>query len=222
MREIVVDTETTGLEPAQGHRIVEIGCVELLNHVPTGRTWHRYINPVRDMPADAFAVHGLSAEFLLDKPLFEDIADEFLAFVGDAKLVIHNGVFDMAFLNAELGRCGRPALPMDRLVDSLDIARRRFPNAPNSLDALCRRFAIDAAARVLHGALVDCDLLAAVYLELVGGRQPGFALMQQVETRIVIDIERPHRPPRPHAPTAAELIAHQHFLEGIENAIWQQ
>ena len=222
MREIVLDTETTGLDPLNGDRIVEIGCVELVNHVPTGVTWHRHINPERDVPPDAFAVHGLSTEFLKDKPTFPEIVEDLVAFIGDAKLVMHNGSFDMAFLNAEFRRCGCASLPIDRLLDTLEIARRRFPNGPNSLDALCRRFAIDLTARTKHGALIDCDLLAAVYLELVGGRQPGFALLHQAETSITVSIERPYRAPRPHAPTAAELAAHRRFLDGLENPIWRQ
>lgn len=222
VREIVLDTETTGLDPKEGHRIVEIGCVELVNHVPTGVTWHRYINPLRDMPDDALAVHGLTAAFLADKPLFAEVAPELMAFIGDARLVMHNGAFDMMFLNAELGACGFPPLPAERLLDTLDIARRKYPNAPNSLDALCRRFAVDATARTKHGALIDCDLLAAVYLELVGGRQPGFALMQQVEAHIEIQIERPLRPARPHAPSAEELAAHRRLIAGMENAVWLQ
>ncbi|MGR3435654.1 MAG: DNA polymerase III subunit epsilon, partial [Shimia sp.] len=176
MREIVLDTETTGFEPAEGDRIVEIGAVELLNHVPTGRTYHQYINPERSMPEGAFQVHGLGDDFLRDKPVFARIADDFLAFVGRDKLVIHNAAFDMKFLNAELGWAGKPLLAADQAIDTLAIARRRFPGAPASLDALCRRFAIDNAARTLHGALLDSEILAEVYLELIGGRQPDFAL----------------------------------------------
>ena len=224
MREIVLDTETTGLDPAQGDRIVEIGCVELVNHLPTGRTWHAYINPEREVPADAFAVHGLSTEFLRDKPSFGAIVEDFLGFVEEAPLVIHNGAFDMAFLNAELARCDRPRLGLERLVDTLDIARRRFPNAPNSLDALCRRFGIDSSARTRHGALIDCELLAAVYLELIGGRQPGLGLMERAAAtlRAAAPVDRPPRPPRPHAATPEELAAHAAFLESIQNPIWRQ
>ena len=172
MREIVMDTETTGLSPSDGHRIVEIGCVELFNHVPTGKVYHQYINPQRDMPTEAFEVHGLSEERLSREPLFADIADAFVSFIGDAKLVIHNASFDMKFLNAELEWCGKPKLDYDRAVDTLAIARRRFPGAQASLDALCRRFNIDNSARELHGALLDSEILADVYLELIGGRQP--------------------------------------------------
>ena len=178
MREIVLDTETTGFDPETGDRIVEIGAVELSGHVPTGRTYHQYINPARSMPQEAFEVHGLGDEFLADKPLFREISQAFLNFVGDAKLVIHNAAFDMKFLNAELSWIGLPKLPYDRAIDTLDIARRKFPGSPASLDALCRRFAIDNSARTLHGALLDSEILAEVYLELIGGRQPDFALSQ--------------------------------------------
>ena len=176
MREIVMDTETTGLEATGGDRIVEIGGVELINHLPTGRTYHQYINPERTMPREAFEVHGLSDDFLSDKPVFARIADEFLEFIGDARLVIHNASFDMAFFNAELDRLGRPVLPMDRAIDTLEIARRKFPGAQASLDALCKRFGIDNSARTLHGALLDSEILAEVYLELLGGRQQGLSL----------------------------------------------
>ncbi|MEM6465023.1 MAG: DNA polymerase III subunit epsilon [Pseudomonadota bacterium] len=176
MREIVLDTETTGLDPNGGDRIVEIGAVELINHVPTGRTYHQYINPERDMPAEAFAIHGISEEFLADKPVFKAIAPAFAEFVGQAKLVIHNAAFDMKFLNAELGWAGHATLPSDQAIDTLEIARRRFPGAQNSLDALCRRFNVDNSMREKHGALLDSEILAEVYLELVGGRQPGLVL----------------------------------------------
>jgi len=176
MREIVLDTETTGLDPSTGDRIVEIGAVELANHLPTGRTYHQYINPERAMSAEAFAVHGLGDEFLRDKPLFAEIADAFLEFVGDAKLVIHNASFDMKFINAELGWMKRPAIPHDRAIDTLAIARQKFPGSPSSLDALCRRFGIDNSARTLHGALLDSEILAEVYLELIGGKQPDLVL----------------------------------------------
>jgi DNA polymerase-3 subunit epsilon len=176
MREIVLDTETTGLDPAEGHRIVEIACVELMNHVPTGQSFHRYVNPERPMPPEAFAVHGLSDEFLAQHPPFATVVDEFMGFIGADRLVIHNAEFDIKFINAELTRLGRPALGVP-FADTLTMARRKFPGAQASLDALCRRFEIDLSARVKHGALLDCELLAAVYLELIGGRQPGFALM---------------------------------------------
>lgn len=176
MREIVLDTETTGLDPKDGHRIVEIGAVELFNHVPTGRHFHEYIDPERPMPEEAFAVHGLGDSFLRGKPLFAAISSAFVDFVADAKLVIHNAEFDMRFLNAELGRLKLPELTMERAIDTVAMARRRFPGSPASLDALCRRFGIDNSARRLHGALLDAEILAEVYLELIGGRQPGLLL----------------------------------------------
>ncbi len=172
MREIVLDTETTGFEPSEGHRIVEIGAVELLNKMPTGRTYHQYINPERPMPKEAFEVHGLGDDFLRDKPVFKTIARDFIEFVGESTLVIHNAAFDMKFLNAELKSLGHPGLPMSQSLDTVAMARRKFPGAPASLDALCRRFGIDNSAREKHGALLDCELLAEVYLELIGGRQP--------------------------------------------------
>lgn len=173
MREIVFDTETTGLDPHNGDRVVEIGCLELVNRLPSGETFHVYLNPERDMPKEAENVHGLSAAFLADKPLFADIADAFLRFIGDAPLIAHNADFDMKFINAELVKCGREDLSGHRVIDTLALARKRFPGAPASLDALCRRFGIDNSNRDLHGALIDSDLLAGVYLELSGGRQPG-------------------------------------------------
>lgn len=176
MREIVLDTETTGISPAEGHRVCEIGCVELDNHMPTGRTFHVYVNPERDMPEGAFRVHGLSEEFLRDKPRFAEIVDDFLEFVTDTPLVIHNASFDMGFLNAELKRTGKKNLPPSQAIDTLTMARRKFPGAQNSLDALCRRFAVDNSNRVKHGALLDSELLAEVYLELIGGREPGLGL----------------------------------------------
>ena len=176
MREIVLDTETTGLDPYDGHRIVEIGAVELFNHVPTGNVYHQYINPVRKMPEQAFAVHGLSEEFLSDKPKFVDIASEFLDFIGSEKLIIHNASFDMKFINYELSKIKREEVSYDRAVDTLAIARKKFPGSPASLDSLCRRFKIDNSARVMHGALLDSQILAEVYLELIGGKQPDFML----------------------------------------------
>ncbi|WP_118134191.1 DNA polymerase III subunit epsilon [Oceanicella sp. SM1341] len=232
MREIVLDTETTGFNPFEGDRLVEIGAVELLNHLPTGNVYHQYINPERDMPADAFAVHGLSEEFLSDKPVFAAVADAFLEFVGDAKLVIHNASFDMRFLNAELGWAKRPALPNDRAVDTLEIARRRFPGAQNSLDALCRRFGIDNSARTLHGALLDSEILAEVYLELIGGRQPDLVLAPAGavarsgggESVAGADWRPPARPqPLPPRITAAEEAAHAEFVAGLGGTpLWQK
>ena len=225
MREIVMDTETTGLDPYDGHRIVEIGGVELLNHVPTGRTYHQYINPMRDMPTEAFEVHGISAEFLADKPVFEKIAQEFLDFVGDAKLVIHNASFDMKFLNAELKWCNKPLLPDDQALDTLAIARKRFPGSPASLDALCRRFGIDNSARELHGALLDSEILAEVYLELIGGRQPDFALSQNSQKTSGGESETWVIPTRPRALpdriTNEERAAHAAFVEKLgDGALW--
>lgn len=176
MREIVLDTETTGLDPKDGHRIVEIGAVELYNHVPTGNEYHQYINPLISMPDQAFAIHGLSDEFLSDKPKFSEIAKEFLDFIGSAKLVIHNAAFDIKFINAELKSIDEEEITFDRATDTLAIARKKFPGSPASLDSLCRRFKIDNSARVVHGALLDSQILAEVYLELVGGKQPDFAL----------------------------------------------
>jgi DNA polymerase-3 subunit epsilon len=222
MREIVIDTETTGLDPYSGHRIVEIAAIELFHHVPTGRKYHCYVNPEREMPTDAYAVHGLSDEFLALHPPFATIVDEFLAFLGDAPLVIHNAEFDLAFINAELSRLGRPPLASPS-VDTLSLARRRFPGAPASLDALCKRFAIDLSARDKHGAEIDCGLLADVYVELLGGRQPGldFAVAQAagMET-IAIAALRPARTPRPHHATPGELAAHLTLLNQIPNALW--
>jgi len=176
MREIVLDTETTGLDPQDGHRIVEIGAVELYNHVPTGNVYHQYINPLISMPDQAFAIHGLSDDFLSDKPKFSEIANEFLDFIGSAKLVIHNAAFDIKFINAELKNIGKKEITFDRATDTLAIARKKFPGSPASLDSLCRRFKIDNSARVVHGALLDSQILAEVYLELVGGKQPDFSL----------------------------------------------
>jgi DNA polymerase III subunit epsilon len=217
MREIVLDTETTGLDPGEGHRIVEIACVELVHHVPTGRKFHRYINPDREMPEDALAVHGITAEFLAHQPPFGAIVDELLAFIGSDRLVIHNAEFDIAFLNAELARLDREPISCP-FVDTLGLARIRFPGAPASLDALCRRFAIDLSMRVEHGAEIDCGLLAAVYVELLGGRQPGLDFAHP--TDVVIAAERISRVPRPHVPSAEELIAHQALLQIITDPIW--
>ena len=222
MREIVLDTETTGLDPADGHRIVEVACVELFNHVPTGRVFHRYVNPERDVSADATAVHGLTAEFLAQHPPFGAMARELLAFLAGDRLVIHNAEFDLRFLNAELKRLDLPQLSPD-CEDTLLLARKRFPGAPASLDALCRRFAIDLTQRTKHSARLDCELLAAVYLELVGGRQPGLDLaVAGVIAGTLVAVERPARPPRPHAPSAEELAAHAALLAKIRQPIWMQ
>ncbi len=222
MREIVIDTETTGLDPQAGHRIVEIACIELQHHVPTGRSFHCYINPERDMPADALAVHGLNSEFLAAHPPFAAIADAFLAFIGDDRLVIHNAEFDLAFLNAELTRLGRGLLVCP-FVDTLAVARRRFPGAPASLDALCRRFAIDLSARDLHGAQIDCNLLAEVYIELLGGRQPGLDFAAGAGAGaggLALLAPRMPRPARPHLPSADELAAHRAMLATLTAPLW--
>ncbi len=225
MREIVLDTETTGIDPLNGDRIVEIGCVELFNHIATGQHYHTYLNPERDMPAEAEAVHGLSATFLSDKPVFPAVVGDFLDFIGDAQLVIHNATFDIGFLNMELVRIGMPKLT-NPVVDTVKIARKRFPGAPASLDALCRRFEIDNSNRTLHGALLDSQLLAEVYLELMGGRQPDLVLAGgPVATQQGLDtgsvrVTRTARPPRPHAPLPDELAAHEAFVKGLKNAAW--
>ena len=226
MREIVWDTETTGFDPDAGDRIVEIGCVELFNHMPTGKTYHQYINPERDMPESAFQVHGLSIDFLKDYPVFSAIAQEFLDFVGDAKLVAHNASFDMKFLNAELKWVSKPQLPPSRSVDTLEIARRKFPGAQNSLDALCRRFGI-VTERELHGALLDSEILAEVYLELIGGRQPDLVLSvvsSNSDTSSATEWTVPKRPNTlPSRITEAELSAHKEFVEKLgENAVWNK
>lgn len=230
MREIVLDTETTGLDPAEGHRIVEIGAIELVNHVATKSTFHEYLDPERDMPEEAAAIHGLRMDFLRGKPKFADVAARFVEFIGDAKLVIHNAEFDMRFLNAEFMRLGLPVLPKDRAVDTLAIARRRFPGASANLDALCRRFGVDNAGRTLHGALLDSELLAEVYLELVGGRQPDFGL-GAAGPRSAGGPERaapawtpPPRPTPLHPRvTEAEAAAHAAFVDDLgEGALWRR
>ena len=223
MREVVIDTETTGLDPHTGHRICEIACLELAHHVPTGHKLHRYINPERDIPADAFAVHGLTVAFLASHPSFAAIADELIAFIGGDRVVIHNAEFDLAFINAELSRLGRGPLVCP-FVDTLAVARRRFPGAPASLDALCRRFSIDLSVREKHGADIDCSLLAEVYIELLGGRQPGldFALSNAAAAELAVAAPEAHapRPPRPHAPSLEELAAHQAMLAAITQPLW--
>ena len=231
MREIVFDTETTGLSPANGDRIVEIGCVELVNRVETGRTFHSYFNPCRPMSSDAEAVHGLSDRFLSDKPLFEDVCEQLLEFVGDAPMVAHNAAFDFGFVNHELASCGRPTVCGSRMVDTLVLSRQRFPGAKHSLDALCTRFGVDRSVRIKHGALIDAQLLAQVYVELTGGRQIGLTLVADLidesqpaagprldEARIVATV----RPPRPHTPSEQELARHAAFLAGIADPIWNR
>jgi DNA polymerase III subunit epsilon len=226
MREIVFDTETTGLDPASGDRLVEIGCIELINRFPTGRTFHRYINPERDMPAEAFAVHGLSSDFLHSKPLFAAIAAELLEFIGDAALVAHNATFDLSFLNAELGRIKRAAIPRDRLVDTLLLARRKFPGGSNRLDDLCVRFGIDNSRRAKHGALLDAELLAEVYVELVDARQARLGLVvmptsQRAASSSAIAV-RVRPVPLPPRISAAERAAHSALIAALgETAIWR-
>lgn len=225
MREIVLDTETTGFDPLKGDRMIEIGCVELMNHLPTGKVFHRYFNPERDVPESATRVHGLTNEFLADKPVFAAEVDLFLDFIGDAPLVIHNAPFDMGFINAELVRLGFRSLPMARAVDTLPMARRMFPGAPATLDALCKRFGVDLSARDFHGALLDARLLAEVYLELRGGRQPGLEMgAKTIETTDgdSLKVERIFRAPRPYAPSAEEADAHELFLEKIKKPLWKQ
>ncbi|MAU61216.1 MAG: DNA polymerase III subunit epsilon [Parvibaculum sp.] len=222
MREIVLDTETTGISPQDGHRLVEIGCLELFNHVATGKFFHTYINPERDMPEGAFRVHGLSEAFLSDKPKFSEVADDFLEFIGEDPLVIHNASFDMGFINAELKRIGRPSLPMARAIDTLEIARRKYPGAQNNLDALCRRFNVDNSGRTKHGALLDSELLAEVYLELMGGRQPGLVLQRELAAKTGEKVARAARPaPLPSRLTDEEREAHDAFVASLgENALW--
>jgi DNA polymerase III subunit epsilon len=226
LREIVLDTETTGTDPA-GDRIVEIGCVELLNHIPTGRSYHVYINPQRAMSQGAFAVHGLSNEFLADKPVFAAIAPEFMEFVRDARLVIHNAAFDVGFLNAELGRCGHPAFDLDKAACTLTLARRKHPSAPNNLDALCARYGIDNSRRTKHGALLDAEILAEVYIELIGGKQAdlGLAIVREAARRvdgaIVVPVQAARTPPAPRL-TDADREAHLAFVASLgANALWR-
>ncbi len=228
MREIVLDTETTGLDPLAGHRLIEIAAIELVNHLPTGKRLHHFLNPECDISAEAFAIHGMKREMLVDKPLFASIVSELLEFLGDARLIIHNAEFDLNFINAELKTLGFPPIPMARALDTVQLARRKFPGAPASLDALCQRFSIDNTQRTLHGALLDAELLSEVYLELIGGRQavmlldandrsaglavPSFVLPQARK--------RPPRNPPPHAPEAEELAAHAALLAKLKNPIW--
>ena len=223
MREIVLDTETTGLDPLVGHRVVEIGCIELVNMVATGRTFQVYLNPERDMPTGAQDVHGLTEEFLADKPLFGDKVEELLAFLGDAQLVIHNAQFDLGFLNAELERAGRPKIT-NAYVDTVSMARRKFPGQRASLDALCERFGIDNAQRTKHGALLDSELLAEVYLELSGGRQRDLGLAPEMAATGLGGMStaagRTVRPARPFAASAAELAAHLEFLKKLVEPLW--
>lgn len=230
MREIVLDTETTGLSPKDGHRVIEIGCVELINHLPTGKTFHAYINPLRDVPAEASAISGLTTEFLKDYPIFVKVVEPFLDFIEDSPLVIHNARFDMMFLNAELNRLCRPTLPVTRAIDTLQVARKKFPGSPASLDALCRRFQIDLSSRTKHGALVDSELLAKVYLELLGGRQVAFKFQTEgaedaaatslgsTETTV---LPRNVRSPRSFPLSTQEQEAHEAFIDTFKNPLWR-
>lgn len=229
MREIIFDTETTGLSPLTGDRIVEIGCVEIVNRVETGRTFHAYFNPARAMPSGAEAVHGLTDAFLADKPLFEERCEELLDFFGDARLVAHNASFDFGFVNHELNLCGRPLVCLTRMIDTLVLARQRHPGAKHSLDALCTRFGVDRSLRIKHGALIDAQLLTQVYIELTGGRQIGLSLatveVDDERRDSIFDVRRRSatvRPPRPHAPSPQELARHTAFLAGIVEPIWNR
>jgi DNA polymerase-3 subunit epsilon len=227
MREIVMDTETTGLDPFTGHRIVEIGAVELLNHIPTGSVYHQYINPQRDMPEEAFNVHGLSEEFLGSEPVFADIAQDFLKFIDDGILIIHNAPFDMKFLNAEFSWIDTEQLSMDRVIDTLALARKRYPMGPNSLDALCRRYGIDNSKRDKHGALLDSELLADVYMELIGGRQTVLGLTSdthRIEKKVEVGrIQLSTRPaPLPGRLSQVETDAHNDMIAGLgDKALWR-
>ena len=227
MREIVLDTETTGLDPLRGDRLVEIGCVEMLNRMPTGQSFHVYINPERDMPAEAFAVHGLSAEFLATKQLFHEVVDDFLEFIGDAPLVIHNASFDIGFINAELDRIQRPAIPRERLVDTLMLARRKHPGVSNRLDDLCSRYAIDNSRRTKHGALLDSELLAEVYIDLIGARQSSLILADDIpaqHTGGINDAPRRQRPtPLMPRVTEADRADHRAFVATLgETPLWNE
>lgn len=230
MREIVLDTETTGLDPAQGHKIIEIGCVELMNHVPTGRTFWHYIYPEREIEAEATAIHGITNEMVRGKPVFGEIAGEFLDFIKDAKLVIHNAEFDIKFLNHELKPYGFPPIKSSDAIDTVLMARKKFPGSPANLDALCRRFGVDLSGREYHGALLDSQLLAQVYLELLGGRQHGLGLGAEAAPAIKTGddaadtqpslAQKPLRPARPHAPSAEEEQAHAAMLASLKNNLW--
>ena len=229
MREIVLDTETTGLSPAGGDRVVEIGCVELFNRCETGRHFHVYVNPERPMPSEAQAVHGLSDAFLSDKPRFHEHCEAFLAFIGDAPVIAHNAPFDFGFLNHELAKCGRDVICISRMIDTVVLARQKWPGAKHSLDALCTRYGVDRSIRVKHGALIDAQLLAQVYVELTGGRQIGLGLVAEqtivAELTDVMLIEAPAatvRPPRFHAPTEQELARHAAFIAAMAEPLWAQ
>jgi DNA polymerase-3 subunit epsilon len=223
-REIVLDTETTGMDPSTGDKIVEIGCLELMNHIPTGKTLQLYINPEREVPAEAIAIHGITNEFLKNKPVFSQVYSEFIEFIGDAKLVIHNAEFDMKFINAELKHVGHSPIPWGRIVDTVTMARKKYPGQPANLDALCRRFGIDNSERTFHGALLDSELLAEVYMELLGGRQHGLlGIGANKDTTVEIkQIERPYREPRVFAVSKAEAKAHSEMLNNLTEALWNK
>ena len=230
MREIVLDTETTGFNPEEGHRLIEIGAVEVVNKVPTGRTYHQYINPERDIPADATAVHGITDEKVKDEPVFAEIYTDMIEFIGDGIIVAHNAEFDMNFINYELKKVGHPSYPKTQVVDSLAIARAKFPGSPASLDALCRRYGIDLSERDFHGALLDAQLLADVYLELMGGRQHGLSLSEQEKSQNAASAtndsllykKREKREPRIFKPSEEELAAHGELLEALTDPLWKE
>ncbi|GJL86274.1 MAG: DNA polymerase III subunit epsilon [Micavibrio sp.] len=225
MREIVLDTETTGMDPEQGHRIIEIGCVEQENHLPSGKTLQLYINPERDIPAEATAVHGITDDFIKDKPVFSEVFDQFLEFVDGAKLVIHNAEFDMKFINWELKQVGHQPIPWTHVIDTLTMARQKFPGSPANLDALCRRFGIDNTERSYHGALLDSELLSEVYLELLGGRQHGLILAEEKSESEKADAQkaqRKFREPREHKASADELVTHKDMVEKLDDALWKK
>ncbi len=228
MREVILDTETTGLDPGEGHRVVEIGGIELVDHLPTGRAYHEYVDPERDVPPEAVEIHGITAEFLKAKPRFAEIADAFLEFIRGASLVMHNVPFDLGFLNAELERARRPAIPLEQAVDTVLLARRKFPGVPVNLDALCKRFGIDTSRRAKHGALLDAELLSEVYLELIGARRQADLSLERSkvgaraeQAGVAPAGEAPVRPARPHAPTPDEAAAHAAFISGLKEPIWQ-
>ena len=231
MREIIFDTETTGLSPQNGDRVVEIGCVEMFNRCETGRTFHSYFNPGRSMPSEAEAVHGLSERFLSDKPAFTDVCEDLLEFIGDAPMIAHNAAFDFGFINHELGSCGRPIVDMSRMICTLVIARQKVPGAKHSLDALCSRFGVDRSQRIKHGALLDAQLLAQVYVELTGGRQIGLTLVAELVEDAAGAAEAEAalsaaplviRPARPHGPSEEELVRHAAFVAGIKDPVWNR
>ena len=219
MRQIVFDVETTGLDPQGGHRVIEIGCVEIVNLVPTGEVFHKYLNPERDVPEEVVRIHGITTEFLTGHPLFNEVVEQLMGFVADAKLIAHNAEFDMRFLNWELENAGLKPIPMSRTIDTLQIARARFPGAPNNLDALCKRLGVDNSSRTKHGALLDSEILAKVYLELMGGKQAGLELVQEKKEKAVTAAKK-ERAPRSFPPSEEELEAHRKFLSSLKEPLW--